>query len=401
MPSNHHRHGRKRKRVSQRISAEGEDNCGKTEVCDLNVTLVLDRKIRNNYSDNHHSRNTKNAITKRGSNEEHSALVQRLQSIGYSTIALSHSIDDGKIRPDRDIATKTIPSSLIEYVALNSGGVKKIEWTNKDFTILRRMNITIHESSQLSDFCWNSPNETLTEVLRSYELIAMNPRNDSSFSSICNMSNLFYCDIISLDYTSGRGGIQLPYKLRGSDIKAATDRGIVFELSYAPALTNPSKRKAFLQTARQFLNATLGVKDSLHQPPKLIISSGDRDFENIDHGIMALRSYLDMKNFAQIVLGFDDKFASDIFCAYSSWVVQRGCNRHCGKVSSGASIDLPSKTCKQTKFEVIDDSYSEIVESASGSKEIKQIEEERLDEKRVTMDDGDKTFDHDNDFLKF
>ena len=76
------------------------------------------------------------------------------------------------------------------------------------------------------------------------------------------LCQIFYSAIsfhwITIHITSGRGGvcgiIQLPFKLKSSAIRAAPDRGVLFELPYGSALVvDMSKRKAFsTKTARLF-----------------------------------------------------------------------------------------------------------------------------------------------------
>jgi hypothetical protein len=85
---------------------------------------------------------------------KHCSLVRILQSIGYSTSALSHSIDHVKIRnQDRDIAAKTIPSSVIEYGTLNSGGVELIELTPM-YSYMGACRSTSSLSIMAHDFIW-------------------------------------------------------------------------------------------------------------------------------------------------------------------------------------------------------------------------------------------------------
>ena len=73
-----------------------------------------------------------------------------------------------------------------------------------------------------------------------------------------------------LDYNSSRG--RLPYRLRSSDIRAATGLGIAFEICYGPAIADPAKRKFFVQAAAEFISASGGVRPK----PTLVLSSGSR-----------------------------------------------------------------------------------------------------------------------------
>ncbi len=300
-------------------------------------------------------------------------LIRRLRDTGYSVIALSHLIK-GKFNPDRDSATKAVPwnfdpSSYSKY-GIHDG---------KKMKIFKRLNVNIE--ADFGDFCSNVATDTVTTALKTYDIIAMSPQNETSFTSICTMSNLFYCDIITLDYTSGRGGIQLPYKIKTTDIKAAANRGLIFELPYGPAIIDPSKRKAFVQTARLFLNAIVGIKDdTTRNPPKIIISSGGRVFENHDYGVMALRSPHDMINFANVVLGFQQKLSRDAFCNNALCAIQRGWNRSHGKVASSSVVSLKKGRDVPLNFEVIDSPPDGLI-----VKSTPDVDEEEADDEEHTQ----------------
>lgn len=406
--------GRRRRRTTTAQSLSklsGTDRKGAAAFYDLNVPLTIDTQSRNNHGIN------KGDVPKRGPKEEQFALVRRLRQTGYSVVALSYSIN-GKFNPDKDIATKNVPTNLelyadaptkrrkLEEISSTTSSISHQNdslYGSEDAKILKRLNVTIQEASELGNYCSNISNVNMVEALKSYDIIAMTPQNDASFTSICTMSNLFYCDIITLDYSSGRGGVQLPFKLRTIDIKAATNRGLVFELPYGPALTDPSKRKAFVQTARLFLNASVGVKDENRQSPKIIISSGERVFENKDYGAMALRSPLDMMNFVNVVLGFDQKLASDAFSNNAFWAVQRGRNRRVGKVASSSLVDARKGSCIPLTFELIDGPVDDIVtelKSRDSPEEIESDVEGCSDATKLQQKQNEVEFDHDEDFLK-
>jgi hypothetical protein len=400
MPSNRSE-SRQRRRRRSKVSSDGGATSTATHTrnteteeslyYDLNVPLILDK---NHATDNHGNIEYENSdagtdagtgtTANNGLSKENSALISRLNQIGYSVIALSHSIK-GRFDLDKDAASQTIPSSCTFMSRIQNGDNKSSKESNKkrvklsgnrrvdgsgsnsnrSCRILKRLNVIIEEASDLELYCNNVPNGATSEALNSYDIIAMSPQNDTSFSAICttsastgtsNMSNHYHCDIIILDYTAGRGGIQLPYKLKTSDVRAAANRGIVFELPYGPALIDPSKRKAFVQTAHLFLNTCTGggIKDNdgddndndgdndEHDlPPKIIISSGQRIFENNDRGIMALRSPGDMINFANIILSMDQKNSRDALSSNAYHALQKGRNRRrmC-KGESSMSLNL-------------------------------------------------------------
>lgn len=351
---------------------------------------------------------------KRSSVEDQLSLIERLDRTGYGMIAFSHTIVGNKFNSTNDLSTKTIPIPII-----NRSVVMKNEKTvvkgadqappqdttdgsspvNNKFKceVLRRLNVRINEPSELAMYCTDGTKEATMKALKSYDLIAMTPTNDETITSICSMSNLFYVDIITLDYALGRGGIQLPFRLKTADIQAAVNRGLTFEIPYGPALVDISKRKAFVQTARLFLNACIGVKDKNGTKPRLILSSGERCHEKKDHGAMALRSPCDMINFAEVVLGFDDVLASDALSRNATFAVQRGHNRSMGKVAS--SMNLAFEVFDTNPYELNDEKKPRKVDE----KKVQDTSTLKLAENESEESEKDQKngFDPEEDFLQF
>ena len=310
--------------------------------------------------------------TWRGSKVEQRAIVQRLNETGYSTIALSHQIH-GRVKPNQDESHLTIPlddlldlglsshnsisiNTSSEAVSSSSSSNKKRRDpngntivnntntnSNKQMKILKRLNVIIEQESDLASYSTKANQETQT-ILSSYDIIALSPRNDTTFTAICNSPLLKYCDIILLDYTAGRGNVQLPFRIKSSHIAQATRNGLALELNYAPAILDPAKRKAFIQASRQLMTAAaaVGVIKPRKLKPRIIISSGNRFVDGDggrDHGSMALRSSGDIAHFSKVVLGFTDSLAlgvgvGDMHTSSNNMqeVVDRGRNRKLKRV---------------------------------------------------------------------
>lgn len=201
------------------------------------------------------------------------SLWDRLRHLGYDTVAFSHTVY-GQLRPDKDVATVAIslPKSTDDYS-----------------NVLRRVNIVVEELSDVGLYTGaNQESQTVTSsnsdgtsggtranrnrLLSGYDIVALSPRNEATFSAAC--SSAHDVDILMLDYNATRG--RLPYRLRPSDIRAATNLGISFELCYASAIADPAKRKFFVQAAGEFLSASATVRPR----PTLILSSGNRTTSN-------------------------------------------------------------------------------------------------------------------------
>ena len=348
----------------------------------------------------------------RGTDKEQHAIIQRLASdgMGYSTIALSHTVH-GIVVPGRDDADIAIPDSILtcgrnkhcndnddgygygrkisrsssssskksksEDVHVSSRQNGSSSSTNKSsLKIIKRLNIIIEQESDLAHYSYNDyyvhnhhqsntssmtkpkpgQQRSIHQLLQCYDLIAFSPRNETVLSAICNSNILFYVDILTLDYTAGRGGVQLPYVIKKNYIQAASRNGfgLTFELPYGPALLDPNKRKAMVQAARQFQNASLGV---LKPKPRLIVSSGGRILDGSgsgrDYGGMVLRSAGDILNLCKVVLGLgvdvnvnvngngkrssgDDRIVKKLMGENSMVAVNRGRNRRFGKMYDGS-----------------------------------------------------------------
>jgi len=267
------------------------------------------------------------------------ALLERLRHLGYDTIAFSHTVY-GQLRPDKDVATLAIS------LPISTNG-----WSN----VLRRVNVVVEDLADVGLYTGaNKESQTIkttnTEstgsatrsstnlLLNGYDIVALSPRNEATFSAAC--ASAHDVDIIMLDYNASRG--RLPYRLRPSDIRAATNLGISFELCYGSAIADPAKRKFFVQAAGEFISASATVRPK----PTLILSSGNRTTPNgVDIGTLALRSAADLTNVMKCVLGFDDRTSHDAMRRSAAIAAE---NRR--KRSSKKCIGLPqvtlSKVCK-------------------------------------------------------
>jgi RNase P/RNase MRP subunit p30 len=176
-------------------------------------------------------------------------------------------------------------------------------------------------------------NDTLN-LLQEYDLVSLAPRNDATFQAACCASE---ADIVTLDYTAGRGGVQLPFRIRPSDVKAVVQRGAAFELHYAPALLHINQRKALVQTARSLQMASVGVRPK----PRILFSSGDRNvMGDSDMGAMALRSPGDLINLLQTVLCLDATMAHDALGESGTSILERGRLRRLGQLDSRGLVDV-------------------------------------------------------------
>jgi len=119
---------------------------------------------------------------------------------------------------------------------------------------LNRLNIPI-EDTNLAQEAMNS-----TAVLNSYDILAVQPQSERAFAFACNSLDI---DIISLDLSK-----RLSYRFKPDLIKAALQRGVHFEILYAPLLREPGSRRQMFANAQSLARETRGKG--------IIISSGAR-----------------------------------------------------------------------------------------------------------------------------
>lgn len=277
---------------------------------------------------------------------QHQSMLHRLNETGYSVVALSHTVF-GKMDLQRDSASNRFPSPLA-FPPTNP-----IDKSVPRLRILKRLNVILEQVSDLTYYSLplstsspsidskaaSSSTATMTttttnpssnpyhEFLREYDIIAMFPRNDTVFSTICSTAQLLWVDILTLDYTAGRGGVQLPFTLKASNLSLAIPHGLYFEIPYCPAIMDSSKRKALVQTTKQFQSAILAKTSSSSDFP-LILSSGSRrrtaNTKVEDVGSMAFRLPGDLQNFCQLVLGFQGPVARKLMKENAQRIVERG-----------------------------------------------------------------------------
>jgi len=273
--------------------------------------------------------------------------IDRLSSIGYSHVAFCHTVY-GKVKPD-DAAETTF--GLISK--LNRGSLQ----------VLTRLHIVVENLADVGHY--TAENASIKLLLQNYDLVSLSPRNDAVFAAACSTATLI--DIITLDYTSGRGGVQLPYKIRTLDVKAACKRGAVFEMHYSPAILTLGQRKAFVATAQALQSSSLGSK------PKVLLSSGDSN---------ALRAPGDLINLMKTVLLFNPTISFAALSETGNYAIQTALRRKFGTI---ADIYTENKGSKRLASEVteenlqVDHAVDDATRDLTASKEVIKVESDTED----------------------
>jgi RNase P/RNase MRP subunit p30 len=250
-------------------------------------------------------------------------ILDRCATTGVSHVALTHTVY-GSPRLAEDQASCTL-----HKLANDAATYKTIR--NKTPTVLYRLHAVVENLSDIEPYALaytvkpaeGSSLGLLHDLQSGYDIISIAPRNDAVFQAACFSATS--AEIITLDYTAGRGGYQLPFKITRSNVKAAIARNAVFEIPYASSLLNRNQRKGLIQTCHLLQSASLGLR------PKVIVSSGERFVagSNQDLGAMALRMPGDVINL-MAVLGWHTRNAVDALNADGAFAVNQGQRRRFG-----------------------------------------------------------------------
>lgn len=250
-------------------------------------------------------------------------LLGRLESTGYTHAALTHTVY-GRPQTPNDQPETALPGALWQ-----SGSAKR------NIKVSRRLHAVVENLSDVGHYVIKKDDSNA--LLEAYDIVSIAPRNDATFQAACVSATA--AEIITLDYTAGRSGVKLPFYIRATDVKAAVERNVVFEVPYGPAILNQSQRKALVHTCRLLQSASLGLK------VKVLLSSGDRTEAQRDTGGMALRTPGDLVNLLNSVLRFESGPSQDALHRTGAFVLERGRNRRFKKsiVSDVYILDTASE----------------------------------------------------------
>lgn len=284
------------------------------------------------------------------------SIANRLQSIGYQTIALTYTTYGTP--PSSQVASDVLPDTLFPIHPTTSNNnnnkttkensLKQLQLqpqtsslsftttTNNPIQCKRRLHAVVESVSDVEIF---STKSSTTTWLDTYDLVSIAPRNQATFRQACLASHI---DIITLDYATIRGG--LPYTITSTDIQAIMTRGIVLEIPYAAAILQPTLRPYYIQTFREVQIACMHVTSH----PLILLSSGpcntttttgseDNDITttttstttpttNHHHGEMVLHSYTDILHMVTTITGLDVSW----FRNASQMAIQHGQQRQKG-----------------------------------------------------------------------
>ena len=164
---------------------------------------------------------------------------------------------------------------------------------------LTRLNLPVDDTNIAQESCANRA------VVGSYDLLAAQPQSERGFAFACTTMDV---DLISMDLSRRQS-----YAFKPDIVKAAVDRGVHFEITYAPALRDASGalRRQLFANARALARGTRGRG--------VVLSSGA-------HTVLELRGALDTVNLGSF-LGMSDAQAQDAVSRNAAAVVEHARRR--------------------------------------------------------------------------
>ncbi|XP_047327996.1 protein GAMETOPHYTE DEFECTIVE 1-like [Impatiens glandulifera] len=112
------------------------------------------------------------------------------------------------------------------------------------FRQFTRLTVIVESSSQALSLNSGNP------ILKSYDIVAVRPMNQSAFEQACQTSEV---DMISIHFSD-----KMPFRLKHPMVKAAIQRGVYFEITYSGLITDAQTRRQLISNAKLLVDWTRG-----------------------------------------------------------------------------------------------------------------------------------------------
>lgn len=191
--------------------------------------------------------------------------LELFEKLGFNTIALNTHVEESSDEPRKKKKKGEIKEKK-DYIPA------PVE-ISKDITDGINLNILQRVTIELSDQS-SSYKLALSENIKKYDIIAVIPKTLQAFQFVCNTMD---CDIIAFEPET-----RLPYKISRKLYRLAIEKGMFFELMYAPAIKDSTSRKNIISTAHTY--------HAVGKSKNIIVTSGaENDFHIRDvHDVINL-----------------------------------------------------------------------------------------------------------------
>jgi hypothetical protein len=249
-----------------------------------------------------------------------SCVLDRLESTGYRTVALTHTVY-GRPHVPQDESAEVLPVNITRSSNRN---------------VLCRLHRMVIEN--LSDLgFYTTPSSATQSIFADYNLVKVSPCNNATFQQACATATA--AEIITLLEYTVRGRLFF-FWIRSADVQAAAARCAVFAIPYTKAILCKNHSKTLIHVCQELQAASLGTE--VNAIPRL----GARIYQERDVGALALRAPEDLVHLAKTVLSFDDRTSSRFCGAAGHFVVEQG-ERRCFPGAAVVDVFIDDGSMKQ------------------------------------------------------
>ncbi|XP_004487049.1 uncharacterized protein [Cicer arietinum] len=176
-------------------------------------------------------------------------LAVKAMELGYTGIAYNRTMKGVMSDHHRCSISPLSLSSLLNVVPFLSSSAKLHRDllgipSSTPFRQYTRLTVCVENPLQANALNGGNP------VLKTYDLVAVKPLNQTAFDIACERMEV---DIISIDFSA-----KLPFRLKQSMVKMATERDIVFEVSYSGLIADVQLRRQLISSAKLLIEWTRG-----------------------------------------------------------------------------------------------------------------------------------------------
>ncbi|XP_004295958.1 PREDICTED: ribonuclease P protein subunit p30-like, partial [Fragaria vesca subsp. vesca] len=176
-------------------------------------------------------------------------LVTKALELGYSGVAYNRTIKG--VMSDRDrcsIPLLSLPSLLKLSPHLTSSVAfhRDLLAVPRATPFRQYTRLTVCADTPAQAQALNSGNP----ILKTYDLVAVKPMNQSAFDQACEKLEV---DIIAIDFSE-----KLPFRLKQPLVKAAIERKVYFEITYAGFIADVQTRRQIITNAKLLVDWSRG-----------------------------------------------------------------------------------------------------------------------------------------------
>ncbi|XP_070539901.1 ribonuclease P protein subunit p30-like [Ptychodera flava] len=196
--------------------------------------------------------------------------VKTLIELGYEVVALNQTVTS--------LDKKTQIQKPPPPIELDDAVLSPLKVKAKNFRQLSRLTIVLKDTQTY---------RLSSGPVQSFDIVAIQPESEKVFQLACTQLEI---DIITLNLAE-----RLPFRVKFHPVKAAIERGIHFEINYAPAVRDSTARRNIISNALSLMSMCKG---------KNIILSSDAE------SAMELRGPYDVANLG-FLFGMKESQAKD------------------------------------------------------------------------------------------